>query len=238
MKNFKKECWVMFFAVVFFGLFGPSNLDYFWYLYLMLFVGSLIWTLYLIYVCERYIVHMATFLTAVICIFAYSASSLAYVSMSTVFGKSNVLTIVGGMSPLVLVCIVFVVVFRSKSSFFPFEVIGNRVISKKKELSGKNYSVGFVAGVSTFTGGLFIKSIDEITRDVVSIAGGTGISIVMLLFLRHSIRGLRTLRIQERLMPIPYTFMQIEEIREARSRWWLGRFFKWITSLFDSPVPK
>jgi hypothetical protein len=35
-------------------------------------------------------------------------------------------------------------------------------------------------------------------------------------------------------MPTPYTFMQIDEIREARSRWWLGRLFKWMGSLRQS----
>jgi hypothetical protein len=53
-------------------------------------------------------------------------------------------------------------------------------------------------------------------------------------YFRHSIRGLRTLRIRESKMPIPYTFMEIDEIREARSRWWLGRLFKWMGSLRQS----
>ncbi|KPB52450.1 Uncharacterized protein AC511_0758 [Pseudomonas coronafaciens pv. oryzae] len=35
-------------------------------------------------------------------------------------------------------------------------------------------------------------------------------------------------------MPAAYTFMQIDEIREARGRWWLGRLFKWLASLRGS----
>ncbi|RMM48648.1 hypothetical protein ALQ78_05496 [Pseudomonas syringae pv. aptata] len=35
-------------------------------------------------------------------------------------------------------------------------------------------------------------------------------------------------------MLAPYTFMQIDEIREARSRWWLSRFFKWFSSRHKS----
>ncbi|EPN30071.1 hypothetical protein A244_39228 [Pseudomonas syringae pv. actinidiae ICMP 18807] len=31
-------------------------------------------------------------------------------------------------------------------------------------------------------------------------------------------------------MLTPYTFMQIDEIREARNRWWLSRLFKWLAS--------
>ncbi|EPN29927.1 hypothetical protein A244_39583, partial [Pseudomonas syringae pv. actinidiae ICMP 18807] len=34
----------------------------------------------------------------------------------------------------------------------------------------------------------------------------------------------------EKSMPTPYTFMQIDEIREARNRSWLGRLFKRVAS--------
>ncbi|MGE8338188.1 MAG: hypothetical protein ACN6Q2_23195, partial [Pseudomonas laurylsulfatiphila] len=69
---------------------------------------------------------------------------------------------------------------------------------------------------------------------MVVILGCTGLTVIILFHLRHNIRGLRTLRTQERSMPTPFTFMQIDEIREARSRWWLGRLFKWMGSLRQS----
>ena len=53
--------------------------------------------------------------------------------------------------------------------------------------------------------------------------------------MRHSVRGLRSLRIKQKTMPVPYTFMQIDEIREARSRWWLSRLFKWVASWRKAP---
>ncbi|KPB54252.1 Uncharacterized protein AC511_2962 [Pseudomonas coronafaciens pv. oryzae] len=33
----------------------------------------------------------------------------------------------------------------------------------------------------------------------------------------------------------PYTFANIEEIREARSKWWLSRLFNWLTSHRSKP---
>ncbi|MNR25473.1 hypothetical protein D3C85_1426270 [compost metagenome] len=81
---------------------------------------------------------------------------------------------------------------------------------------------------------MFLKSVDALTSEVVIVLVGSLGCLALLINFRHTIRGLRTLRIQERSMPIPYTFMRIDEIREARHRWWLGRFFKWIISLRES----
>ncbi|QKZ02400.1 hypothetical protein [Pseudomonas eucalypticola] len=57
----------------------------------------------------------------------------------------------------------------------------------------------------------------------------------LLFYFRHLIRGLRTLRAQEREQGVFYTFENIEEIREARSRWWLVRLYRWASGLRRSP---
>ncbi|MBA1241193.1 hypothetical protein [Pseudomonas japonica] len=55
---------------------------------------------------------------------------------------------------------------------------------------------------------------------------------------RHFIAGLRDLIKEERSASMRYTFLQIEEIREARSRWWISRFARWVKNLFSSrPSP-
>jgi hypothetical protein len=163
------------------------------------------------------------------------ASSLAYLSSLKNFGNTNPVSIALGFAPAAVVFITFLIIFYSRSSFFPFECVGNRVeVRAKKNVNTKNYNLWLMSGVSTLTGSMFLRTVDTETSDMVVIIVCTGLTVIILLHLRHSIRGLRTLRIRERKMPTPYTFMQIDEIREARSRWWLGRLFKWMGSLRQS----
>ncbi|MNR47069.1 hypothetical protein D3C85_1661250 [compost metagenome] len=93
-----------------------------------------------------------------------------------------------------------------------------------------NYSIPLIGGVTTLVASIFLKWAGMLTGALVGMTVMTGGSIFILLYGRHVLGGLRALRIQERSMPVPYTFMQLDEIREARSRWWLGRLFKWIAS--------
>jgi hypothetical protein len=58
-----------------------------------------------------------------------------------------------------------------------------------------------------------------------------GFAIFMLFKLKGAIRELPGLRRKEIKGSFYYTFMQIEEIRQARSRWWLPRLVKWLDSL-------
>ncbi|WP_245399386.1 hypothetical protein [Pseudomonas syringae] len=77
---------------------------------------------------------------------------------------------------------------------------------------------------------VFVGSVSELTSSAVAVLGAFFICVGLLVHERHAIRGLRTLRIKQKTLPAPYTFMQIDEIREARSCWWLGRLFKWVAS--------
>ncbi|MNE76435.1 hypothetical protein D3C80_1726700 [compost metagenome] len=92
-----------------------------------------------------------------------------------------------------------------------------------------------LAGATTLAASVFVKSAGIPAGGVAGTLILTFSSIWILVQMRHSIRGLRTLRIQEKTMLTPYTFMQIDEIREARSRWWLSRLFKWVASWRKSP---
>ncbi|MBV7477302.1 hypothetical protein [Pseudomonas sp. PDM31] len=228
--NMKRSVWLLFFSMAFFGLFGPSNLSYYWSVYSVFFIFSFAWALYLIYGCERYVVFLATMVFVGVAIFLFLASSLAYVSVSALPSGGGGISIVAALTPIVLVYGVFYIILCTKSTHFPFECIGNRVTSKRRERSKGGYSFGMVAGVSVLIGGMFLKSVDALTSSAVLIVGCTVFSITILILARHSIRGLRTLRTQERCMPVPYTFMEIDEIREARGRWWVGRLFNWMAS--------
>ncbi|EJM36883.1 hypothetical protein PMI26_05115 [Pseudomonas sp. GM33] len=234
-NNIKKHIFLMFFMAAFFGVFGPLTLECSWWWYLFLVVVVFCFSLYLIYYCERFVVFFAAILSAAIFTFPYISSSLAYLIASDSFGKGDPRSVVIGTAPITIVFLMFLVIFYSKSSFFPFECVGNRVTARpKKIVNSKSYNLGLISGVSTLTGSMFLKSVGAETGGMVALVICAGCSVIILFYLRHSIRGLRTLHIRERKMPTPYTFMQIDEIREARSRWWLGRLFKWMGSLRQS----
>ena len=69
--------------------------------------------------------------------FTYMESSLAYLSYLKNFGNTNPVSIALGLAPVVVVFIIFLIVFYSRSSFFPFECIGNRVEVLAKKISPK-----------------------------------------------------------------------------------------------------
>ena len=234
-KNIKKQIFLMFLMVAFFGVFGPLTLEYFWRWYLLLVVVVFGFSLYLIYCCERFVVFFAAVLSTAIFTFPYIAGSLAYLIASDSFGRGDPRSVAIGIAPFTIVFLMFLVVFYSKASFFPFECVGNRVATRPKTVvNSKSYNLGLISGVSTLTGSMFLKAVGAETGGMVAIALCTGGSLILLFYFRDSIRGLRTLHIRERKMPTPFTFMQIDEIREARSRWWLGRLFKWLGSLRQS----
>ncbi|MBV7477304.1 hypothetical protein [Pseudomonas sp. PDM31] len=235
-KIIKKQIFLTFFMVAFFGAFGSFDFKYFWWCYLLFVVFYFGFSLYLIYCCERFVVFLSTVFIAGLTALPYISGNLAYLIASDLFGRGDFRSVAIGMVPISIVYLMFLMIFYSKASFFPFDCVGNRVaVRPKKVVNTKSYNVGLISGVSTLTGSMFLKSVSTEMGSMVAIVLCTGGCVFMVFYLRHSIRGLRTLRIRERKMPTPYTFMQIDEIREARSRWWLGRLFKWLGSLRQSP---
>ncbi|MBI6577827.1 hypothetical protein YA0001_18170 [Pseudomonas viridiflava] len=138
-----------------------------------------------------------------------------------------------GLAPAVIVVLSYVWVVNTKPVFQPFEHIDNRV-QTRQDVNIKpsmNYSTPLIGGLTTLAASLFLKWVGLLTGGFVSMLIMAGASLFIIFFGRHVIRGLRILSVQEKSMPIPYTFMQIDEVREARSRWWLGQTFRWLASL-------
>jgi hypothetical protein len=230
----KKVGRTIFGSMTFLGAFGPSNLEYFWWWYLFLVTVLFGFSAYLIYWCERFVVFLWAVVLAAVIALTYLVGSFAYLSSLKNFDNTNLVSVALGFTLAAIVFVTFLVIFFSRSSFFPFECVGNKVEVRAKKNVTKKYNLWLISGVSTLTGSMFLGAVDTETSDMVVIIGLTGLIVIILLHLRHTIRGLRTLHIRERKMPTPFTFMEIDEIREARSRWWLGRLFKWMGSLRQS----
>lgn len=64
--SLKKSAWLAFFTTAFFTAFGPSKLTCFWYVYFLAVTLMLAWTIYLVYLCEKYTTYMSSLISALI----------------------------------------------------------------------------------------------------------------------------------------------------------------------------
>lgn len=224
--------WSIFFMIGLFMAFGTFMLGDSWYAYFFILALLFIWTLYTVYVCERFVLYMRSFVILYIVGFTLPACVVAYGLATDVGFEVDVYNILVGGIPAVVVILSYVWVANTKPVFQPFEFEGNRVQTRQyvKVKPGMNYNTPLIGGITTLAASLFLAWAGLLTGGFVSMFIMAGASLFIVFFGRHVIRGLRILRIQEKNMSVPYTFMQIDEIREARSRWWLSRIFKWVAS--------
>lgn len=226
----KKIPWLVFSAVAFTGTFKISGLPYYWYMYFSLVFLMLGATLYLAYRCERYTSFVLVTLCAGLYSLMYLLSSLSYLLLKKDSEVGVMGAVIAGAGPMLIVVAAFLLIYFTKSPFLPFKIEDGKVAAEDFKAKDFGFLGGVLIGGATLLGSLFIKSVGSFSGGTVSILIGTCVCVYLLVRLRHVIRGIRTLRLRERGMPVPYTFMRIDEIREARGRWWLGRLFKWMGS--------
>ncbi|CAI8784372.1 Membrane spanning protein [Pseudomonas sp. IT-P74] len=224
--------WVVFLMVVFFGLFGPPGVPFYWSIYCVVVVVLLLVTLFLVGACERYVFFVVMVFFTGVGVMGFLFSSVLYLIVSDFFGGGSFKSIAIGLSPLFLIFLAVAIAAYGGKSLSTFKLVGNRV--SFKVITQAKYSAGFLAGLLVLAGGGTLKLIGSLNGGALGVLAGTSGCVALILYYRHIIRDLRALRSLERTMPIPFTFMRIDEIREARSRWWLGRLFKWISSLRQS----
>ncbi|MDU8432922.1 MULTISPECIES: hypothetical protein [Pseudomonas syringae group] len=229
----KKGAITAFFFVMGSAAFGPANFPDYWWLYGCFTVLIFIHTLYLIYRCESFTTFTLSILSSFVFSFGFAAAGLAHVVLLKDMGASGAEATAVNAGLIVAMLAIYASIYFSASKFFPFCMTGNRVSRTWVQSTG--LSAGLIAGVGTLASAAFVDSVSELTSSAVAVMGTFFICVALLVYERHAIRGLRTLRSQEKSMPTPYTFMQIDEIRAARNRWWLGRLFKWLASWRESP---
>lgn len=231
-ETIKTGGWSVFFLLALFMAFGTLMLNSPWYVYFFLLASIRVWTMYVVYVCESYVTYMWSLLISSAGGFTLSACVVAYGLAADASYDSNLYRLLVGITPAALVGIVYTVVTNMRPACQPFEYDGNRIQTRQdvNPKSSMNYSFTLTGGLTALAAGIFLTGTGLLTSALVGMTIMTGGSILVLLYGRHVLRGLRTLRIQQKTMPTPYTFMQIDEIRAARNRWWLSRLFKWIAS--------
>ncbi|TDV58658.1 hypothetical protein [Pseudomonas sp. LP_7_YM] len=233
----KRGAWVCFSVLVFAMILGLSVVPFFWPVYLFIFILKLSWFLYLIYFCERFTFYMWSVLASVEGFLIILASSIAYLSAADVWGAASAAASIAGLLPTAFVLLVFYIIAHTKPSFHPFEYSGNKVkvVPKVSQSTSARYPVAWSAGASTLAASVFIKFFGVSAAGVIGAVVLAACALVILYHMRHTVRALRTLSMNEKKTSVPYTFMQIDEIRQARSRWWISRLFKWVSYRRKSP---
>ncbi|AAY40009.1 hypothetical protein [Pseudomonas syringae] len=233
----KKFSWFLFVFLVSILALGLSSFKYFLPVYFTIFLCAITWTLYLVYVCESFTLYMTSLLVTIASIFCSFASLSAYLVATKFWGKASAPALMAGLAPFGITSLTYLLLVNGKPSFHPFEYDGIKVQPRpeKKQKKTIAYNPLLIAGATTLAASIFIKAAGALTAGMVAMFGLTTFSIALLFHARHIIRGLRDLRLHQKTMPTPYTFMQIDEIRKARRRWWLSRLFQWVASRRKSP---
>ncbi|AHG43339.1 hypothetical protein N018_25135 [Pseudomonas syringae CC1557] len=232
-RTVKQASVAIFLLTVTLGVIGPLSFSGGWWVYGCLSSAAFIYMLYMRYTCERYTLFTSSYFILLIFLLAFATACVSYTVVTDDLGGSE---FAGGLATLFIltsVMLIYLFIYFTPTKEFPFEVSGNKVSFSAPDTSSLPASI--VAGLGTLMASVVIRSATPFTTGILIILLFLFGCTFMLIHSRHLIRGLRTLRIQERTMPTPYTFMQIDEIRKARSRWWLGRLFKWVASWSRSP---
>ncbi|WP_416465604.1 hypothetical protein [Pseudomonas sp. LFS044] len=235
--NIKKVSWILLGIFIFFLALGPSNLQFFWPAFLIISLVALGWTLYLIYVCEKFTAYTISLVLTTAGLFSLLSCNLAYHAAARLLDEAGIAAFLIGLVPMTITALTYLILANGNPTFHPFEHDGIKVQPRpqNKQKLSIAYSPLLVAGATTVAASIFSKIVGIFTSGMVALFGLLACSLTLLFYSRHIIRGLRSLRNQEKSMPIPYTFMRIDEIRKARSHWWMSRLFRWAASWRRSP---
>ncbi|PBQ00985.1 hypothetical protein [Pseudomonas congelans] len=218
----------IFLLTVTFGVMGPVSFSGGWWIYGCMLLTAFIYALYIKYACERYTLFASGYLTLLIFLLAFAPACVSYSVVTDDLSGSRLAGGFAAASLLAAMMLLYLFIYLTPTNEFPFEVSGNKVSFSSPDTS--SVSGGVIAGLGTLVASAVIKSFTPLTTGILITLLFVFGCTFMLIHSRHLIRGLRTLRVQEKTMPTPYTFMQIDEIRDARARWWLSRLFRWVAS--------
>ena len=227
-RTIKRGPLLTFLFVVGAGAFGPANFPECTWLYFGFVALFFLYTLYMIYWCESFTSFTLGMFSSFVFSFGVAAAGLAHVALVVDLHASRSQAAVANIGLVALMGLIYAFVYFSPRKSFLFRTDGNKV--SRVAMGGSDYSPGLIAGVGTVVSALLINSVSSLTSSAVAVLGVFFGCVALMLYERDAISGLRTLRSREKSMAAPFTFKRIDEIREARSRWWISRLFKWVSS--------
>ena len=185
---------------------------------LCLFLGSL--AFYLAYINERFTCYTMTMMVGGVGMVASLGAIAVFLFARNRWQLSLGEELLIAFTPAGAVAVVYLIVFLTPAPIFPFEVRKQRVVSLRVEVD--KYS-GLIAGLSTVASLSLIKIFNGELLIVTVAVTMFSCCFFIIGYSRNVIRGLRTLRIQERERVMFFTFENLEQIRSARLQWVIGR---------------
>lgn len=191
---------------------------------LILFAGVFI---YWVYFCERYVVYAAGIYGGLLLWLSLLAGFPAYHS-KTPDEELLVARSALAVLPGALAAIMATYFYCTKGQYFPYLLKDNKVSpfpQRGFEMSLLGY---MVFGVAASIGkSLSKQQVSGAWVDYFFTCFGSSMTAWLVWVGQDSIRGLRILVRREKRTGVAYTFMLIDEIREARNRTYIVRLFKW-----------
>lgn len=199
---------------------------------LLVFLGR---SIFLIYVNERFTAFAIQFYAGIILTFTVMSIGGFYTVSKNDFHQNTISAALWGALPLLLVLIAFLIIIKArfKPETLPFQTRDGKVYVEKSNYSATTQS-GLIAGVATLISGILLKTLGSAGTGLLISFFLTTLTLYLLFHYRRPIQGLVRLLENEKVDG-HYTFANIEEIREVRSRWWLSRLFKWLARQFKKP---
>lgn len=224
----KKGLYGSFLLIALFGTMSTFKSDFFWLVCLGLFT-LLMRAIYLIYLSESFTAIAVHSFTGLFSSFLLMNTSVIYLIAKSEYGASTTDALSWAMIPalLMLVSFLFIYFTKSRSSQLSFGTRDNKVYMVHGYVSTRNGNLlsggVIVAGIAA----MIVWHIELIIMVSIWIAL---INLYLLYWNRDAIRILKKILALEKKHNRSYTFEYIEQLREARGRWWLGRFLKWVIS--------
>ncbi|WP_225776012.1 hypothetical protein [Pseudomonas sp. Marseille-Q5115] len=231
--NLKIICRKIFIGISVILLIAPWGNPFYWTLWIMVTGLNFAWTLHLIYRNENYTTYMLTLLGCILFIPTYLSTLALYIGQKESAAAPETMYL-SMMAPYLITAIATTWFAMKRTTSSPFYCDDGKALIF--DYAEPPSTMNQILSVVAFTAGATaIENIGGATAWLLM----SGVMLVCTLYFiyqgRHFIAGLRDLIKEERSSSMRYTFFQIEEIREARRRWWISRFARWLENLLKSP---
>lgn len=233
----RKNCIKYFLSAPLLFLIVPWGNLYYWYSWIIVTGLHSAWVLNLVYRNESYTAYMLTLLGYAVFIPAYLSAATLYIwhKESPAPPEHYKYLILSAPYIISAALVAWFATKRTTSSPFYCEDGKAHIFDYAEPPSTRNQILSVLAFIA---GAAVIDRIGGATAWLLM----SGVMLACALYIvyqgRHFIPGLRDLIKEERSSSMRYTFFQIEEIREARRRWWISRFARWLENLLKSrPSP-
>ncbi|MCD5978426.1 MULTISPECIES: hypothetical protein [Pseudomonas] len=227
-ENLRKSLYGVFGLTAMFSAFMFAGTGYFWVLGGVLLV-LLARTIYLIHISESFVAVFTHYHVGFVVSFSIMISGCLYLVARSDYEQSFIDSISLALVPVLLftVEVLFFYFTRPPKGKAGYEVRGNRVVVIDQPFS--HFAGNLLASI-VLVSGIAMMMAWQLSEMAFVVYVLTLLTLYLIYIRRHWFRVLKTIRVKEKRAS-ELTFENIDEIREARRRWWMSRLLNWLISL-------